>query len=872
MQLIVSHINADFDAFASMLAAQKLYPDAKAVFPGSQEKKLREFIETVYPFPALRPKDIDIDKVERLIVVDAKSPDRIDALSALLGRSGVDVHVYDHHKHGEDDIKGSVEIIQNVGATTTIFAELLMEKEIAPTPMEATIMGLGIYEETGGLLYPSTTERDLKAAAWLLKCGANLNLISNYLRSGLSVEEVELLNELASTSREALAGGLSVVLAKASRDQYVGDASPLAHRLMDMQSSDAVVIMLNMQGKVLLIGRSRTPELNMAEVLEEFGGGGHPAAASATIRELPLEIIEERLIGSINDHVKPGRFAIDVMTAPVITVDPSLSIKDAEDRLTKFGVNVLPVVSDGRFTGIISREVVEKAKYHGFMDSKVSDFQTTGVATVEKYTPVRDVERVMMEENQRFMPVMDGDRIIGAITRTDMMRSIYEDYLKRKGLGAKLTAEKSYIRKNVAVLIKHRFSAEICDLLRLAGATAHESGFRAYLVGGCVRDLLRGEENLDLDIVVEGDGVGFARKLGKKISARVTVHERFRTAKVIAGPMKIDVATARTEYYESPAALPVVEMSSIKKDLYRRDFTINTLAVKLNPSEFGQLVDFFGSQRDIKEKTIRVLHNLSFVEDPTRAFRAVRFAVRFGFKISKHTENLIKLTLRMGLFERLSGARLYEELRLIFEEREPHLVISHLDQYGLLKAIHPSLELSERLEALMLSLQETLLWFELLFTGDKPDAGRMYLAALLSGLGEAERDAALERLSIPRRMHKAVLADMESANNAIKRMPFKEPAAIYDAFSPMDLEAALLCMALSMDDNKKKEVSRYLLDLRRIRPILTGDDLKGLGVPPGPVYTRILNQVLHEKLSGRLSSKDEELAFVKGRLNIPAPP
>ena len=189
-------------------------------------------------------------------------------------------------------------------------------------------------------------------------------------------------------------------------------------------------------------------------------------------------------------------------------------------------------------------------------------------------------------------------------------------------------------------------------------------GYGAYLVGGSVRDLLRGEENLDLDIVIEGDGIAFARVLGEKLGAKVRTHQKFATAQIFVDSLKLDVATARTEYYESPAALPKVETSSIKKDLYRRDFTINTLAVKLNSRDFGVLIDFFGGQRDLREKAIRVLHNLSFVEDPTRAFRAVRFAERFGFKISRHTENLIKSTLEMNLFDMLSGPRLFEELRL----------------------------------------------------------------------------------------------------------------------------------------------------------------------------------------------------------------
>jgi tRNA nucleotidyltransferase (CCA-adding enzyme) len=705
MELIVSHINADFDAFASMVAAKKLYPDAEPVFPGSQEKKLRKFIEAFDPMPAKRIKNIDLSAVDGLIVVDAKSPDRIGPLAELLKRPGIKVSVYDHHVHREEDIHGSLEVIEEVGATATIFSEILKDRELIPTPMEATILVLGIYEETGNLMFPSTTERDLRAAAWLLRCGASLNIVSTYLKTELSRAEVDLLNQLSHNSTEMAISGMRVLVSKASIDKYHGDAAHLAHRMIDMEHTDAVVLLLRMQDKVLIVGRSRAPEINVAEVLEEFGGGGHPTAASATIKEQPLEVIEERLTGLLRSFAKPGKFASDIMTRPVITIEDDSIIDMVEDEMTRRGVNVLPVQSDGKYAGIITREEVEKAIFHGFKNKSVVDFMTTDAETATRYTPVREVETIMIEKNQRFVPVVEDGEIKGAITRTDILRSMYEDYLRRSMIKESRTTERVAVKKNLSSMMKNRFPSEICDMLKLAGKTAEALNYNVYLVGGSVRDLLRGKDNFDMDLVIEGDGIEFAKELGMKLNAKVRSHKKFSTAKIISGNLMIDVATARTEYYESPAALPTVQMSSIKKDLYRRDFTINTLSIKLNPGDFGKLVDFFGGQRDLKEKSIRVLHNLSFVEDPTRAFRAVRFAERFGFKISKHTGRLIKSTLSMNLFEKLSGSRLYEELSLIFDEKEPATVIKRLRDYDLLTVIHPALEFTERLHSLLTSVR-----------------------------------------------------------------------------------------------------------------------------------------------------------------------
>lgn len=865
MDIITSHTNADFDAFASMMAAGKLYPDAWIVFPGSQEKKVRDFISAFQPVEIRRVKDVDLLKVKRLIIVDTKSPERIGPFAELVSKSGGPlVHIYDHHPRTKGDIPGSVEVLEDVGATATIFAEILKSRKIPVTPMEATILCLGIYEETGSLLFPSTTERDILAVASLLKRGASLKIVSGFLRTELSKEELDLLNEFLKSSDDMEIDGIRIKIVKASREDYVGDAAHFAHRIMDMEDIDALVLLLGMQGKIVMVSRSRVPELDVAEVMKGFGGGGHPSAASAIVKEIPLEVVEDEVKRVIKSSIRHGKSARDVMTTPVITISWSDTVKTAESMMTRYGVNVLPVVRDGKYRGIISREVVEKAIFHGFTKSAVGDFTTTDAQTVSHDTQVRDIERLMIEQNQRFMPVLEGDRIIGAITRTDILRLLYEDMLKRSRLHLP-AEERPSMGRNLATWLREKFPPSISDMLKLAGETADGLGFKAYLVGGSVRDLLRGEENLDIDIVIEGDGIAFAKEFGRRLNAKVKTHERFGTARIITEYLKLDVATARTEYYESPAALPTVETSSIKKDLYRRDFTINTLAVALNPRDFGLLIDFFGGQRDLREKTIRVLHNLSFIEDPTRAFRAVRFSERFGFKLSKHTENLIKSALRMDLFDKLSGSRLYEELLLTFSETEPVKAIKRLSEYGLLKVIHPNLLFDGRLESALQSIHDTLSWFNLLFLEEKPDKGDIYLMALLSTLSEDERGTAFARLSMPSKIKEKINRGILHSRELIRALPLRDPAGIYKALHHLDLETILFAMAVAVNDNKKKEISRYLIELRKVKPQCTGRDLKNMGILPGPLYSEILDTLLEERLRGALETKEDELAFIRER-------
>ena len=863
MEIITCHINADFDSLSSMIAAKKLYPRASIVFPGSQERKVRDFIEVFDPVEIKRLRDVEPGKVTRLIIVDAKQPDRIGPLAELLSIKGLKVHIYDHHPPEESDIEGELVRIEEVGATATIMTTLMKEKKVHLTPMEATVLALGIYEETGSLLFPSTTERDILAVSYLLKKGANLNIVSSYMKTELNLEELDLLNELVKSSTEIVTRGIRVVIAKASRDFYVGDAAHLAQRIMEMEDIDSLVLLLDMEGKILIIARSRVPELDVSELAREFGGGGHPSAASANIREASLEVVADRVKALLPLHVKPGKVASDIMNSPVITIEWDSTIKETEEKMTKYGVNVLPILKDDKYAGLISREIIEKALFHGFRKNKCMEFSTSEAATVGPDAPIRDIETVMIEQNQRFMPVVQDEKIIGAITRTDLLRVLYEEFLRKRQIDKEETTERTSPGRNLASWLRERFPEKVYTVLKTAGETAETMGYNSYLVGGSVRDLLLGQENLDIDIVIEGDAIRFARELGGKLHAKVRSHHRFGTAHVSLEGLELDVATARTEYYESPAALPKVETSSIKRDLYRRDFTINTLAVKLNPRDFGQLIDFFGGQRDLREKTIRVLHNLSYVEDPTRAFRAMRFSERFGFRLSKHTENLIKSAIQMNLFEMLSGSRLYDELMLAFSETNPVRTLKRLADSGLLKVIHKGIRFSEKLETTLQAMYETVAWYNLLYLEEKVDTGILYLMALLSDLPDTERREALDRLSAPPRARKLIMRSMAQSGETLRRLPLHDPAEIYHLLKDVDTEIMLFSMALTQDTDKKKEISRYLVELRKAAPLLTGKDLLQFGIPQGPVYSKILNDLLEAQLRGTVKTAEEERNFVR---------
>jgi tRNA nucleotidyltransferase (CCA-adding enzyme) len=874
LTIITTHINADFDALASMLAAQKLYPDSMAVFPGSQEKNLRNFFikSMVYLFNMADIKDIDLDSVKKLVLVDTRQASRIGKLSAVLERPDVDIHIYDHHPPMSSDIKGHYEIHCATGATVTILIEILREKEIEISPDEATILCLGIYEDTGSFTFPSTTEKDFTAAAFLLSKGANLNVISNLISREISPEQVGLLNDMIQASTRYNIDSIEIVITSVSTDNYVSDFAFLVHKMVKMENLDAIFAIARMGDKMYIIARSRIPEVDVGAIVTHLGGGGHTFAAAATIKGKTLVQIENELLEILYSKIKSRSRAKDLMSSPAITVDENVSCRDAGNLLTRYNINALLVTqkNNGKenLQGFITRQIIEKAMYHGLDHIPIKEYMTTEMASVESDSELAEIQEKIIENKQRILPVVEKDIISGVITRTDLLNILVRQSRHTGSDSPDVSKEHLHARtRNILKFMKERLTPRIIDILKTIGEKAKEIGYDAYVVGGFVRDLFLYRNNEDIDIVIEGDGIEFAKKYAKIVGARIHSHSKFGTAVIIfPDGFKIDVASARMEYYKFPAALPTVEMSSIKLDLYRRDFTINTLAIQLNPGRFGLLIDFFSAQKDLKEKIIRVLHNLSFVEDPTRVFRAIRFEQRFGFSIGKLTSRLIENAVKMGFFKRLSGRRVFAELRLILEEENPLSAISRMNEYHLLHVIHPSIILNNDLISLFNSAKKVLSWHDLLFLEEPYMKWAVYFLALLRSCDKETVSEICKRFEIAPRHRSIFCKERFEADRFISRMERNLPvknSTIYRGISVFNIELILYMMAATKNEALKRSISNYFTQLRHIETSIKGKDLKKLGLEPGPIYREILEAVLDGKLNGRIKTRSEELAFVK---------
>ena len=874
LTIITTHVNADFDALASMLAAQKLYPDALVVFPGSQEKNLKNFFinSMVYLFNMADIGQIDFDKVKRLVLVDTRQPRRIGKLARLLNRKDLDIHIYDHHPATDNDIQGSIEVHRLSGANVTLLVEIIAEKEIEISADESTIMCLGIYEDTGSFTFPSTTEQDFKAAAFLLSKGANLNVVSDLIARELSPEQVSLLNDMIQSATRYNVNGIEVVVTTVTTEKYMPDFAFLVQKMVKMENLDALFAIGRMEDKIYVIARSRINDVDVGTIISPLGGGGHAYAASASIKGDTLAQVENKLVELLYSKVQAQRQAKNLMSSPAITVGQDVSCKDANDLLTRYNINALLVTEDcngqDKLCGYITRQVIEKALFHKLESVRVREYMTTEFATVEPDADLNEVQEKIIENKQRVLPVIDNGGIAGVITRTDLLNILVRQSKKDStGLPDPLREPTHVQTRNVVKFMKERLSRRLLGILRTIGEVADECGYGAYVVGGFVRDLFLYRSDEDVDIVIEGDGIAFAKTYAKLQKARIHTYAKFGTAVIIfEDGFKIDVASARLEYYKFPAALPVVEMGSIKLDLFRRDFTINTLAIQLNREKFGTLIDFFSARKDLKEKIIRVLHNLSFVEDPTRVFRAIRFEQRFGFTIGKLTNRLIENAVNMNFFRGLSGRRVLTELKQILQEDNPVPAIIRLNDLDLLKFIHPSIEVDNRLISELNSAKQALAWHDLLFLDESYMKWIVYFLVLIHSCDRQRSEEICDRFELALHYRDIFCRERFAAEKTISELVRNLPmpnSELYRKLSEFRAELILFMMAITQQKKVKKAISHYFTGLRKVGVSIRGKDLIDMGVKPGPIYRDIFRAALDAKLNGKLKTKKDELEFAR---------
>lgn len=910
--VILSHEHTDFDALAAMLGAALLFPGAVPILPRQLNRNVRDFV-TLYKnqLPFLAPEDAPRSNIKQVILVDTRSASQPKGV-----KKNATYRIIDHHPGAQSDSgdKPEHEIwIEPVGATTTLLVERLIEQQIRPTSLQATLLALGIHEDTGSLTYASTTARDARALTWLMECAANLAEINHFLHHPLNDTQRQLLEQLLAQSETIEIAGNSIVIAQATAHGFQDEISALAGRLRDFFESDALFLLIDLGNVVQLVARSTTDAIDVGEIARTLGlgqdsgkasGGGHRRAAAAPLHNTTLQSVRQQLLLALEQQSRTGTTVGHIMSLgrPQM-LPPDMRIDEAVTLMRRYGHEGFPIVdtdAEGQehLLGVLTRREADRAWNHGLHKEAVRRFMRAGSLTVKPDDPISLLRSLMVEHDWGQIPVVnEHGQIIGIVTRTDLIKLWDESTLPER------TAADMAERMQAALTPTHH------HILQLIGKEVAKRGQAVYVVGGFVRDLLLMPEHdssqstvsqhemsaeFDLDIVIEGDAIDFAQQMQQTFGGRVVTHRQFGTAKWILNdvdspidhprllaalaqvedgnllPPNLDFVSARTEFYTAPTALPTVESSSIKLDLHRRDFTINTLALCLSPNRWGVLLDFYGGVSDLKKGIVRILHSLSFIDDPTRILRAVRYEQRFGFRIEARTLELLGDALE--LLDRVTAARIRHEFQRIFQETLPERTLVRLEQLGVLKQLDLDLASDgwlstcfERLRAVLASELVAPDWIVHHLTAEP--RFRLYWALITIHLSLDTLAVLEQRMQWDKATQRMAL-DLNRIEDAVTqlRLPTTSPSQITEILQKSDLQTvALFYVAHSDEPLVCTQIEHFYDTWRHVRPAISGEELAGMGIQQGPIFGQILKQLRSLRLDGQIQTRSEETDWINAQ-------
>jgi len=876
MEVILTHEQADFDAIAAMLGMHLHQPAAAPVLPLTLNLNVQEFLKQYRgALPFVRRQDLDKVPVERAWVVDTQSLNTIKGMHPATDIQVLDHHDLRHNRPGHWQIK-----IDMVGACTTLLVEKLQEDGIELTTIQATLLLLGIYEDTGSMTYVHTTERDVKAVAWLLAQGASLRIASRFLNTPLSPQQITLYDHLLKNIQNLQLHGQQIIITTADASTMTDEISSVAHKLRDLLAPDAIFLIVKTSAGVRIVARSTSDQINVATVAAHFGGGGHERAAAALIRkddtdkdDTNLDTIHNDLKDIINQVISPPITVSALMSTGPRVLSPETSAEEAAGIMQRYGYEGYPVVRKGKVIGLLNRRAVDRALAHK-LNLTAGSLMEAGEVTVTPQDSLQHLQRVMQKTGWGQIPVVDAQgHIIGIVTRTDLLKTITGEGPPRNE------------QQNLATDLEKALPTAHLALIKMIARYAYEQHAPAYIVGGFVRDLILKRPSLDFDIVIEGNAIEVCEAIAGDFGGKMTSHSRFGTAKWridgicdslakalssdtvnIHGtdlPASLDFISARTEFYNYPTALPTVERSSIKLDLHRRDFTINTLALRLDGTHYGSLYDHWGGLHDLQRGVLRVLHSLSFVDDPTRMLRAVRFEQRFGFHIEPRTLELIDEA--RELLATITGQRIEHELDLILSESEPEKMLARLEQLNLLSAIHPELGWNTALNAALHKVLNATPGKEWQLDDEiNGSTLRVCLGYLcwFSKTPQAALKGIAKRLRFSKTLLK-ILLETTRLNSELAALKEKSTSEItYRLDTAQDITLYFLFLTTE-DADIQEMLLQYKHDWQNIRPVTTGDTLREINIPTGPLYARVLTALRSAWLDGEIHSVEEEDILLK---------
>ena len=860
LNIVTSHQNADLDGLASMVALARWRGPLLLALPAGMDPDTHRFYEEnradlpeILSLGPLRQR-LEGAQLGTLLVADTAQAARLGALAEWVPRFAA-VLAWDTHPPTAEDLPRAP-AHPTGGACVSGLVLQLAAAGVQPTPAEAGLFLLGIHQDTGHFTFAGTQPVDHEAAAQCVRWGAPLEWPARYVPRGFTRAQLLLLEEMArhvelvepaDAVRLPGQSALSVALVAFELPAFEPNLAVLVEQLREAEGWLAAVAVVSMGDRCVLIGRSRGA-LDVAELMHAFGGGGHSEAASAMLRNMTLKEATQAVRQALQEALGQNVTAAQLASRPVLSLPATALVRDAADALHRLRINALPLMrgrgAARRCVGMVSRAEVEAALRHGFAARPVRDISGQAPTWVRPDAPLSEAWRELVVGTRRLLLVGVPPVAEGVLTRGQLLRATVP-----AASGA--TQRPPQAQVVLAMLRKHLGSS--WELVSQLSQLATRETTAIYLVGGTVRDLLLGMAGRDLDIMVEGAAPAFAKLAAQALGGAVELPAGFETACwTPPNHPAIDFASARAEYYAAPAALPQVEHASLNQDLFRRDFTLNAMALSLSGARPGRIYDPYGGFGDLRAGVLRVLHGLSFHDDPTRAYRAVRLAARLDFQLAPDTQGLLRAAVRAGVMDKISHERLGAELELLLGEREVVQAFRLVRQWGLGPRIHPKFRADRSLLDRLRSAQQARLQMQGVLLAHVPAQADVLWVVLAAAVPAQDRPARARLLGGGRARRQRWLTGPERIADALAAFERPDPPRWSRLLAGLDAAERVCVFAFlgAQRSAAQAHVIWWEQVGQSIKSSVDGHALRGLGFTAGPHFKDALAVALDQARLG----------------------
>lgn len=846
---------AGLDALAAAKCILLEHPGAVVVKPLWLAPNAWEYTLNNETVPMTSFTEIDFDQIKVVYLVDIIYSKHSPEVVNIISSKNIASVIYSQRK-AKLPFKPEHKKLGSLSLTSALVAGLRL-RNFMFTKEDMQLFWMAITEKTRSGLATESTEIDIDTLCFLGRYNLPVADLSNSLVIGLSKAQKELYNNMLK-SVEYLGENSLTGLVIVENKLNVFDVEPLADAVWSDLSVPNLFILFSYKTTAAVWARSSSSYKNYFDLFRLFRPTRNRSWVNFTIKKTGFQNQKTFFTKLVTERAARERCASDFMAVSPVCVESGESVTTSLNLMLKYNIMSLVVLSNGKFDGIIARTDIDRAMQMQLPDAETGEFSNKNVPVVSPETPLSTIRKLMTLRNVMKLPVVDGEKVIGLITSRELLRAIDNDMSVCR-LSDEIELPN---RKQLLSYLKRVFPLKFIHLLTKIGKISKEQNLKAYIVGGFVRDLLLEKKNLDLDIVILGDAISFAEYISEKLDCDFKVFDRFHTARIYVDEMKIDFSSARIEHYSTPGALPKVEFSGLANDLNRRDFSVNALALSLMPENFLELEDFFGGYFDLKNKSLRILNQLSFIEDPTRLFRAIRFMSRFNFEMEKDTRRSFDMAISKDVAAILSKKRIGAEISRSLNEEYPHKVVKLLFEEGLMKYLDPELVDTSVLPIRFRLVAGLIRRFKVL--NEEIDAEAIYWTGLLSVLSTESVVPLLDAVGISHGRKKIItqsLSVLGEIQNKLAGIAEHDNLALYEALSEFYLETLISIIVFSLDRKNARKVLYFIGDVRGTKCQVSGKDMIEAGIPEGPHISVIFRKILVRKLSGEELTKEEELNY-----------